>query len=285
MDIMKLNPKSEFIENGTNYTHYINWQGVGPNTVLIHGDMRTSRSFDTLAKNLSKDHHVVAMDLLGHGDSTWLESGYRYSNRSDDIDNFLNKTKLEKVHAVAHSTGAVALAIHVSENPEKFKKLVLMEPMMIVDEKFQRMVSDRSNRPRTTWENHTELKDLLEKHPMTNKWDAKVIEDVVNHETFINTQGRVDMKWAPATLSWSERENDYLDLELILKQISIPILFIIGGDRLDDFKKAFELEKVLPNMKTVIVSNTGHNMYMERPDDVAEVIRKFQNSSIIPERI
>ena len=156
---------------------------------------------------------------------------------------------------------------------------------MIVDEKFQRMVSDRSNRPRTTWANHTELKDLLEKHPMTNKWDAKVIEDVVNHETFINTQGRVDMKWAPATLSWSERENDYLDLELILKQISIPILFIIGGDRLDDFKKAFELEKVLPNMKTVIVSNTGHNMYMERPDDVAEVIRKFQNSSIIPERI
>jgi len=38
-------------------------------------------------------------------------------------------------------------------------------------------------------------------------------------------------------------------------------------------------------MQTVIISNTGHNMYMERPEAVAEVIRKFRNSSCIPSSV
>ena len=273
------------MDNKTNSTHYIDWQGEEQTTLLIHGDMRTSRSFDAVAKNLSKDSHVLAMDLLGHGDSTWIDSGYRFSDRSDDIENFVTGTNLSKIHAVAHSTGAVALAMYAANNPEKFQKLILLEPMMIVDEKFHRMVSDRGNRPRTTWKNHDELKDLLGKHEVTSKWHPDVIDDVVNHETFVNEHGRVDMKWSSSTLAWKERENDYLNLEPILRSISIPILFVVGGSRTGEFEKAFQLENSLQNMQTVIISDTGHNMYMERPEAVADVIRKFRNSSPIPEKV
>ena len=278
-------PKSLFLDNKTNSTHYIDWQGEEQTTLLIHGDMRTSRSFDAVAKNLSKDSHVLAMDLLGHGDSTWIDSGYRFSDRSDDIENFVTGTNLSKIHAVAHSTGAVALAMYAAINPGKFQKLVLLEPMMIVDEKFQRMVSDRGNRPRTTWKNHDELKDVLGKHEVTSKWHPDVIDDVVNYETFVNEHGRVDMKWSSSTLAWKERENDYLNLEPILRSISIPILFVVGGSRTGGFEKAFQLENSLQNMQTVIISDTGHNMYMERPEAVADVIRKFRNSSPIPEKV
>tara|TARA_B100000809_G_scaffold67479_1_gene64453 strand:+ start:17420 stop:18277 length:858 start_codon:yes stop_codon:yes gene_type:complete len=278
-------PKSLFLDNKTSSTHYIDWQGEEQTTLLIHGDMRTSRSFNAVARNLSKDSHVLAMDLLGHGDSTWIDSGYRFSDRSDDIENFVTGTNLSKIHAVAHSTGAVALAMYAANNPGKFQKLVLLEPMMIVDEKFQRMVSDRGNRPRTTWKNHDELKDLLSKHEVTSKWHPDVIDDVVNHETFVNEHGRVDMKWSSSTLAWKERENDYLNLEPILRSISIPILFVVGGSRTGEFEKAFQLENSLQNMQTVIISDTGHNMYMERPEAVADVIRKFRNSSPIPEKV
>jgi pimeloyl-ACP methyl ester carboxylesterase len=93
------------------------------------------------------------------------------------------------------------------------------------------------------------------------------------------------MKWSPATLAWDERENDYLDLEPSLRAISIPILFVVGGNRIDGFRKAFEFENALPNLQTVIISDAGHNMYMERPEAVADVIRKFRNSSPIPEKV
>ncbi len=156
---------------------------------------------------------------------------------------------------------------------------------MIVDEKFQRMVSDRGNRARTTWSDHAELRDLLRKHEMTSKWHSAVIDDVVEHETYVDKDGRVDMKWSSATLSWSEREDDYLDLAPILESISIPILFIVGGNRIEGFMKAFELETQMPNLQTVIISNTGHNMYMERPDAISDIVRKFQSSSDIPEKV
>ena len=278
-------PKSKFVKNESYSSHYIDWQGDGPTTLLILGDMRTSRSFDAVAKNLSSDCHVLAMDLLGHGDSSWLEKGYRFADRANDIGNFITKTNINDITAVAHSTGAVGLSLYVAENPVKFKNLVLMEPMIVVDEKFQRMVSDRGKRGRTTWEAHEELRDLLGKHEVTNKWDPAVIDDVVRYETFIDKNGRVDMKWASGTLSWSERENDYLDLSPILQSIPIPILFVVGGTRTEGFAKAFELEKKLPNFKTVIVSDTGHNMYMERPHAIADVVRKFQNSFPTPEKI
>ena len=225
------------------------------------------------------------MDLLGHGDSSWVENGYRFADRSDDIRNFVTKTDLNGITAVAHSTGAVALAMNVADNPDRFEKLVLMEPMMIVDEKFQRMVSDRGKRARTTWSDHADLKDLLGKHEVTSKWHPTVINDVVEHETFVDEDGKVDMKWSSATLSWTEREDDYLDLVPILESISIPILFVVGGNRIEGFKKAFDLEAQMPNLQTVIISDTGHNMYMERPDAISDVVLKFQNSTNIPERI
>ena len=285
MKTKSFKPKSRFIQNKSNYTHYIDWQGEGPTTVLIHGDMRTSRSFDEVARKLSSNNHVLAMDLLGHGDSSWVENGYRFSDRSDDIRNFVTKTDLNGITAVAHSTGAVALAMNVADNPDRFEKLVLMEPMMIVDEKFQRMVSNRGKRARTTWSDHAELKDLLGKHEVTSKWHPTVINDVVEHETFVDEDGKVDMKWSSATLSWTEREDDYLDLVPILESISIPILFVVGGNRIEGFKKAFDLEAQMPNLQTVIISDTGHNMYMERPDAISDVVLKFQNSTNIPERI
>ncbi len=278
-------PKSRFIQNKSNQTHYIDWQGKGPTTVLIHGDMRTSRSFDEVAKKMSSDNHVLAMDLLGHGDSSWPESDYRFADRSADIRNFVTKTDLNEITAVAHSTGAVALTMNVAANPSRFKKLVLLEPMMIVDEKFQRMVSDRGNRARTTWSDQAELKDLLGKHEVTSKWHPRVIDDVVEHETFVDKNGRVDMKWSSNTLSWSEREDDYLDLVPILESISMPILFIVGGNRIEGFTKAFELETKMPNLQTVRISDTGHNMYMERPDAISDVVRKFQSSFDIPGEI
>ena len=94
-------PKSRFIQNKSSHTHYIDWQGKGPTTVLIHGDMRTSRSFDQVAKKLSSDNHVLAMDLLGHGNSSWTESGYRFADRSADIGNFVTKTDLNEITAVS----------------------------------------------------------------------------------------------------------------------------------------------------------------------------------------
>ena len=47
-------------------------------------------------------------------------------------------------------------------------------------------------------------------------------------ETYIDKNGRVDMNWASSTLACFEREDEYMGLVPILREISVPSLFVVG---------------------------------------------------------
>jgi len=54
--------------------------------VCVHGLSRNSRDFDRLAAALEVGHHVVCMDVVGRGDSDWLDdtSGYSFGTYLSD---------------------------------------------------------------------------------------------------------------------------------------------------------------------------------------------------------
>ena len=277
--------KSRSLEIEGRRFHFMDW-GLSKETILlIHGDMRTSRSFDAVARRLSNNFRVIALDLFGHGESDWPESGYRFKDKSENIGQFLRMAGLRKVTAVAHSSGAVALSLQAKDYPNQFKGLILMEPMLVVDETFQRMVSKRGSHPRTTWATRKELAELLANHEITKRWSPEVIDDVVNHETYFNEQGRLDMKWASPTVSWKERENDYVDLLPVLELLSCPTLFISSSQRKSTFSTASEISVKRKHFSFAVINNTGHNMYMERPGVVSKLISTFCLGKKLPKEV
>ena len=278
-------PESRYVYQNDIKSHYADWGGTGQTVLLVHGNMRTSRSFDAVSRVLNGDSHVLAMDLIGHGNSTWTPSGYKFSDRSKDVDNFVTEKKLNGICAVGHSLGGAAVTMCAADNPKPFDKLVLLEPMMEVKKNTSEKSSGRTERPRRTYEDLNELREVLQNHKVTRRWTPEVIEDVVQYETYTNDQGRVDIKWSPETLSFREKKDDHLNLEPILKQLSIPILFVISEDGKSEFEKVFELEKDLDNVQCIVMSDTGHNMYMERPDALAKIVSDFVNSHELPRRV
>ena len=277
--------KSRSLEIEGRRFHFMDWGRSEETILLIHGDMRTSRSFDAISRRLSNNFRVVSLDLLGHGESDWLESGYRFKDKAENIGQFLRIAGLKKVTAVAHSSGAVALSLQAKDHPNQFKRLVLMEPMLVVDEAFQRMVSKRDSHPRTTWTTRKELAEILANHEITKRWSPEVIDDVVNHETYFNEEGRLDMKWASPTVSWKERKNDYLDLLPVLEFLACPTLFISSSQRKNTFSKASEISVKRNHFSFSVINDTGHNMYMERPDAVSKLISAFCLGEKPPEKV
>ena len=77
--------KSRSLDIEGRRSHFMDWGRSKETILLIHGDMRTSRSFDAVARRLSNNFRVVALDLFGHGESDWPESGYRFKNKSENI--------------------------------------------------------------------------------------------------------------------------------------------------------------------------------------------------------
>ena len=58
-----------------------------PTVVCVHGLTRCGRDFDWLAARLSPTHRVVCPDVLGRGDSEWLDDpqGYAYTGYMSDM--------------------------------------------------------------------------------------------------------------------------------------------------------------------------------------------------------
>jgi len=51
--------------------------GSGPNLVLIHGMINSSRHWEGVAERLADSYRVIAPDLIGHGDSATPRKWWR----------------------------------------------------------------------------------------------------------------------------------------------------------------------------------------------------------------
>ena len=268
-------PTSRFVRAGGVNLHFADWGGDGPTLLLLHGDMRTSRSWDAVARELRGDFRVLALDMRGHGDSDWTESGYTFAQRADDLEAFIDAVGIRGAAVAAHSTGGVVATLLARRRPDAFSRLMLLEPMVVVTEGFQRMVSKRAETPRRTWASRAEMRDYLKWHRATGKWRADVIEDVVAHESYARADGRLDMKWATASMAWKEREGDYPDLRPALRTLGKPILFVMSDSRAGAFADVIRIAERTPDFDTLAIADSGHNMYMDQPTAVANAARRF----------
>ena len=276
-------PSSHIVRAQDIDLHYVDW-GIppgaddAPNLFLLHGDMRTSRSWDAVARHLRDRYRVIALDSRGHGDSDWPDTGYTFAQRADDLEGFADAVGMRDAVAVAHSTGGVVATLLSERRPDIFSRLALLEPMVVVTESFQRMVSKRTETPRRTWDSREDMCKYLKWHRMTGKWPDEVIRDVVEHESYELPDGRLDMKWATASMNWSEREGDYLDLQPALRTLGKPILFIMSDSRADQFRHLVPIAEQTPDFDLLTIPDSGHNMYMDQPAAVAEAIARFAES-------
>ena len=284
-ELTELPPQDHFVKVRGITLRYVDWGDNGPLLLLLHGAMRTSRSWDAVARSLRPHHHVISLDARGHGDSEWTARGYRFSNRVEDVSAFCDLMGLdvgrEDVTVVGHSNGAVVLAMLAKRRPELFSRLVLLEPMLFVEAPGE--VPPRpSNRPRRTWSSREELHAYLKQHRAAGRWREDVILDVVNHETMELPDGRIDMKWSSDTVNLEERQGEYFDLRPFFQNAGLPIQFIVSGERTQRFRDVQDLPARVPSFHFTRVQDTGHNMYMERPDAVASLIRAFVGGGEIP---
>ena len=281
----EVQPASHTIEVRGISLRYVDWGGKGPPMLMLHGDMRTSRSWDAVARELRSSFRVVAVDARGHGDSDWPPKGYAFHERVADLSEFSDRLGLSGSVGVGHSSGGVVMALMAQQRPEAFSHLVLLEPMVVVDESFHRMVSGRANQPRRTWASRGELREHLIQHPVAGRWRRDVIEDVVAHEAAELPDGSLDMKWSPHTFGWEERNGDHYDLRGFLRDSGVPVLFVVSGDRRRDFDGLSSIADEAALFRMVTIDGTGHNMYMERPDAVSKAIVAFVDGSQLPEAV
>jgi pimeloyl-ACP methyl ester carboxylesterase len=100
--------------------------GSGPNVVLIHGMINSSRHWEAVAQRLARSYRVIAPDLIGHGDAATPRGDYSLGAHAASIRDLLTTIGVERATIVGHSLGGGVAMQFFYQFPQRTERLVLI---------------------------------------------------------------------------------------------------------------------------------------------------------------
>ncbi len=107
--------------------HYVD-EGEGETILCLHGEPTWSFLYRKMIPVLSSGHRVVAMDFIGFGRSDKFsdQADYTFDMHRSTIAGFIEKLDLQGITAVVQDWGGLLGLRVVSEMPDRFSRLVIM---------------------------------------------------------------------------------------------------------------------------------------------------------------
>lgn len=267
--------------NGT--TLYYEVTGTGHPFILIHGHLLDRRSWDDQFAVFAQHYRVIRYDQRGFGDSGLLMQGEPYSDRQD-LYTLMQFLGIESAYLLGVSGGG-ALAIDFTlEHPEKVDALI---PVTAGVSGFQPSEEVMRQHPDVV-RLYTRLNDAFEQHDI-----AQAVE--ISLALWTDGPGRLPGQAASAvrervreitTHNWNRPDDEAqaetpavpLEPPAIerLSQIGVPTLVILGA--LDAPNPLEQLAAEIPGAKKVIMAETAHHPFMEKPAEFNQIVLDFLGS-------
>jgi pimeloyl-ACP methyl ester carboxylesterase len=119
----------ETTATGKRYVAISEWGNSDNKDILfcVHGLSRNARDFDFLARTMSKDYRVIAVDIVGRGKSEWLKDAQRYTYETyvNDCLFVLKALDIKHVNWLGTSMGGLIGMFIAVKAPEMIYRLIL----------------------------------------------------------------------------------------------------------------------------------------------------------------
>ena len=118
--------KSGFVTTNGIRVHYLDWGGLGPVLILIHGGLDNAHIFDDLAPAFTEHCQVIAYDLRGHGRSD-AKGPFDTTTRTEDLRSLMDSLGIAKAHLAGWSLGGNDITAMAATHPERVDSIVYLE--------------------------------------------------------------------------------------------------------------------------------------------------------------
>ncbi len=119
--------QSAFITVNGVKLHHLDWGGKGKPLLFLTGLGHSAHIYDDLAPKFVDEFRVLALTWRGHGQSDKPEMGYDVDTLTEDVRQFLNAMKLERVTLVGYSMAGEELTRFAGLYPERVDRLVYLD--------------------------------------------------------------------------------------------------------------------------------------------------------------
>ncbi|GAB1307915.1 alpha/beta hydrolase [Urechidicola sp. KH5] len=270
------NEFSQFIELDGMQVHYRD-EGQGFPIVLIHGTASSLHTWDDWTQELKKEYRVIRMDLPAFGLTGPNTSGdYSIEFYTKFLNHFINELKLNTFHLAGNSLGGNIAWNYTAENPNRVKKLVLVDASGLPTNKPQPAVFKMAKTPLINSSFLYITPKFFIKKNMREVYedDTKITDELVTryHQLALregNRQAFIDR----AKIDFKPNEKENLEK---LQSIQNATLLLWGAKDtwipLDNGKR---MDGLLPNSQLKVIQNSGHVPMEENPKESLKIFREF----------
>lgn len=119
-------------------------EGKGTAVILLHGFLENKTMWSRYIDTLSKNHRVITVDLLGHGETESLGYVHVMEDQADMVYAILIYLRLRKVVLVGHSMGGYVALAFAELYPDHVKGLFLLNSTARADSDERKINRDRA---------------------------------------------------------------------------------------------------------------------------------------------
>lgn len=270
---------SHFLEANGVRLHYLDYGTAGRRPMLcVHGGAAHAHWFDYVAPGFAPDHHVVAMDLRGHGDSAWADPNtYAWQTFAKDVNALVEKLDLRDYVLVGHSMGGMVSLVHAAMHPERIGGLVIIDSVMLMPMERVNRMNAFGERPVKPYATQQELvaRYRLEGGEM-HMTAPEVLQRMATHSGRQNADG-----------TWQHKADRsvYANFKQIAgiplwEKVKVPALVIRGGAHSPRFTPEVmaDIHALAPQVQVATVTDTDHHVTLDNPQGFIDVVQQFLRS-------
>lgn len=243
-------------------------QGSGPCLVLLHGFPMDSRIWEMFAEALQDKFTVICIDLPGFGQSDSQAEKHDMELMAAAVTTVLHHENIDKCVLAGHSMGGYAGLEFASQFPESLSGLVLFHSQAGSDDEQAKQARNetimRVKQDKTAFVNGF-ISSLFD--PAYARLNPKTVEHYRQLSLEQKEEGIV------AALAGLRDRKSHIST---LTQIKTPVLFILGkSDGRLPVLKIMAQAGLPAHAELLILDNTGHMGFAEKPKQTREVLRDF----------
>ncbi len=262
---------------------YLYYEG-GPRQILFaHATGFLPWLWHPIIEEFIPQYSVWAPYICNYRSCEPEKGGLSWDVIAQDLATFCHGQKIEKPILVGHSMGATVLTIAVSAYGVKPRGMILIEPIFLPDEFYKTEISlkdhplaSKSIKRVNHWQSETEAMAYLKSRSFFSDWDEEVLHLYMQYGMEKQQAGDMRLTCTPESEAAMFMGGWSRDPWPLLTKIECPVLMIEGEKSpnigLVDIKKAVSL---LPQGKYGSVAEAGHLIPMQKPAEIAGVVKEF----------
>jgi pimeloyl-ACP methyl ester carboxylesterase len=269
---------SRYVEVNGLKLHYLDYGTLGlPSMLCLHGGAVNAHWFDFVASGFTAEHHVLALDQRGHGDSARAEPPeYGYGRYAADLAAVIEKLDLRDVVLVGHSMGGLVSLLYAANYPGRVKKLVVVDSTLRATPERVAALHNIGNREGSSYRSDEEFIERFKVRPEGTRALPQIIRYLAERGGRQGADGRWRHKFDRNV--YSKRE--LLDIPPHWNRIAIPVLLVKGGLSNRITPEIHEdIKERCPQVKLVEVPGSEHHVTLDNPADFVRVVRTFLSDS------